>query len=96
MCRSVTGLRPIEIKYPFELVTLDTGHVTLPTGQKEYFLACVDFFPNWAGVRVVSLEMGVAVAGFPIGEMINAMNVLSFCSLTMGDCTWPSNADQVC
>ena len=28
-------LKPVEVNYPFELVSLDTAHVTMPSGNKE-------------------------------------------------------------
>ena len=29
-------LKPVEVNYPFELVSLDTAHVTMPSGNKKY------------------------------------------------------------
>ena len=70
MRRSVTRLRPIETQYPCELVVMDTGHVTLPSGRKEYFLVAVDSFTKWAEVRAVTSETGAAVAKFLREEII--------------------------
>lgn len=41
-----TRICPIETQYPFELVTMDTRHVTLPLGRKDYFLVAVGSSPN--------------------------------------------------
>ena len=29
-------LKPVEVNYPFELVSLDTAHITMPSGNKRY------------------------------------------------------------
>ena len=70
MRQLVTGLRPVETQYPFELVVMDTGHVTLPSGRKEYFLVAVNSFTKWVEVRAVSSETGAAVALFLREEVI--------------------------
>ena len=42
--RQYQELRPIETLYPFELVSLDTGKITLPTGGEGIFLIAIDYF----------------------------------------------------
>lgn len=48
---------------------MDTGHETLPSGRKEYFLVAVDSLTKWAEVRAVASETG-AVANFLREEII--------------------------
>lgn len=43
---------------------METVHVNIMSGRKEYLLVGVDSFTKWAEVQVVSYETGVAVAGF--------------------------------
>lgn len=50
MIRLVTLLRPIKTQYHFEIVTIDTGHITILSGRKEYFLVAVDSFTKWVEV----------------------------------------------
>ena len=57
-------LRPMETSYPFEKVAFDTGHITLPSGRREYFLVAVDLFTKWIEVQAVKHETGVQVAHF--------------------------------
>lgn len=57
-------LRPMESSYPFEKVALDTGHVTMPSGKKEYFLVAVDLFTKWIEVKAVQKENGYQIATF--------------------------------
>ena len=37
-------LKPVEVNYPFELVSLDTLHVTIPSGNKNYIVEAIDHF----------------------------------------------------
>lgn len=62
MRRSVTKLRPIETQYPYELVMMNTGHISIPSGRKEHFLLAVESFTKWEEIRAVSSETGEAVA----------------------------------
>ena len=50
--------------YPFKKVALDTGYITLPSGQKEYFIVAVDFFTKWIEVKTVTHETELQVAQF--------------------------------
>lgn len=61
---SVTKLRPVVTHSPYEMVVMDTGYVTLPSGRKKYFLATVETFTKWVEFRAVASETGVAVAKF--------------------------------
>ncbi|KAJ9088193.1 Ectonucleotide pyrophosphatase/phosphodiesterase member 7 [Entomophthora muscae] len=51
-------LQPMEVLYPFEKVALDTGHVTMASGQKEYFLVAVDLFTKGIKVKAVQRKNG--------------------------------------
>ena len=43
-------LSPVEVSYPFELVSLDTAHVTLPLGNKKCIAVTIDHFMQWIEV----------------------------------------------
>lgn len=51
-------LKPIECKYPFELMSLDTGFVSLKNSlgetKMEYFLVAIDHFTCWVEVRFLA------------------------------------------
>lgn len=69
-CRSVTRLQPIETQYIFELVIIDTRHVTLPSGRNKYFLMAVNSFTKWAELCAVGSETGITIAQFLREEVI--------------------------
>ena len=41
---SFMPLKPVEVSYPFKLVSLDTAHITMPSGNKEYIVVEIDYF----------------------------------------------------
>ena len=49
-------LKPIETRYPFELVSLDTGHLTFGKGKKVYFVVTIDHFTRWVEAQVLHEE----------------------------------------
>lgn len=61
---SVTKLRPVVTHSPYEMVVMNTGYITLPSGRKKYFLATAETFNKWVEFRAVASETGVAVAKF--------------------------------
>ena len=63
-------LRPIETHYPFEIVSLDTGHVTLPNGSREYFVIAVDHFTKWVEVQAFTQETSKNIMEFIAEEII--------------------------
>ena len=38
--------KPVEVNYPFELVSLDTAHVTMPSGNKKYIVVVLTTLSN--------------------------------------------------
>ena len=57
-------LRPIGAQYPFEMISLDTGHVTLESGRREYFVLAIDHFTKWVEVQALTKETGTSLANF--------------------------------
>ena len=49
-------LKPVEVKYPFELVSLDTAHITMPSGNKKYIVVAIDYFMQWIEVAILTHE----------------------------------------
>ena len=47
-------LKPVEIYYPFELVSLFTGHITMPSGNKKYIMVAIDHFMQWIKVTILT------------------------------------------
>ena len=35
-------MKPLELNYPFELVSLDTEHITMPSYNKKYIVVAID------------------------------------------------------
>ena len=46
-------LKPISMNYPFQLVSLDTGHIVSPDGKQYYFVLAIDHFTQWVEVQVI-------------------------------------------
>ena len=57
-------LKPIETLYPFELVSLDTGKIMLPSRQEGIFLIAIDHFTWWVEVNIVPQETSIAIETF--------------------------------
>ena len=49
-------LKPVEVNYPFELVSLDTVHVTMPSGNKKCIVVAIDHFIQWIEVGILTNE----------------------------------------
>ena len=47
-------LKPVEVSYPFELVSLDTTHITMPSGNKKYIVVAIDHFMRWIEVAILT------------------------------------------
>lgn len=61
----------------FKIVLIDTGHITLPSCKKDYFLVAGDTFTKWAEARKVTFKTGVAIANFLKGRLLRATGVQS-------------------
>ena len=57
-------LKPVEVNYPFELVSLDTAHVTMPSGNKKYIVVAIDHFMQWIKVGILTNEMSQSIMNF--------------------------------
>ena len=57
-------LQPIRCSYPFELVSLDTAEITLPSGAKGYLLVAIDHFTRWIECKWVNAQTTKAVEQF--------------------------------
>ena len=54
-------LKPVEVNYPFELVSLDTAHVTMPSGNKKYIVVAIDHFKQWIEVGILTNETSQSI-----------------------------------
>ena len=57
-------MKPVEVKYPFELVSLDTAHITMPSGNKKYIVGEVDHFNQWIEVAILTHETSKSIMNF--------------------------------
>ena len=60
----VQPLKPIEILYPFDLVSLDTGKFTYAPGKIGIFLVAIDHFTKWVEVKIVTRETSITIEAF--------------------------------
>ena len=47
-------LKPVEVRHPFELVSLDTAHIAMPSGNKNYIVVAIDHFTRWIEVAILT------------------------------------------
>ena len=57
-------LKPVETHYPFELVSLDTAHVTMPLGNKKYIVVAIDHYTRWIEATIVTKETSQSIMSF--------------------------------
>ena len=57
-------LKPVEVSYPFELVSLDTEHITMPSGNKKYIVVAIDHFTHWIEVAILTNETSQSIMNF--------------------------------
>ena len=57
-------LKPVETHYPFELVSLDTAHVTMPLGNKKYIVVAIDHYTRWIEATIVTKETLQSIMSF--------------------------------
>ena len=57
-------LKPVETHYPFELVSLDTAHVTMPLGNKKYIVVAIDHYTRWIEATIVTKETSQSILSF--------------------------------
>ena len=54
-------LKPVEVNYSFELVSLDTTHVIMPSGNKKYIVVAIDHFTQWIEVEILTNETSQSI-----------------------------------
>ena len=54
-------LKPVEVNYPFELVSLDTAHFTMPSGNKKYIMVTIDHFMRWIEVTILTIKTSQSI-----------------------------------
>ena len=57
-------LKPVEVNYPFELASLDTAHVTMPSGNKKYIVVVIDHFTQWIEVGILTNKTSQSIMNF--------------------------------
>ena len=68
---NIRPLKPVEVNYPFELVSLDTAHVTKPSGNKKYIVIAIDHFACWIDVTILTSETSQTIMNFIEPENFN-------------------------
>ena len=63
-------LKPVELNYPFELVSLDTAHITMPSGNKKYIVVAIDHFTQWIEVAILTHETSQSIMNFIEQEIL--------------------------
>ena len=46
----------VEVDYTFKLVSLDTAHITMLSGNKKYIMVEIDHFTQWIEVVILTHE----------------------------------------
>ena len=64
MAKARWGIRPISVSFPFEMVSMDTGYVSMSSGRMEYFVLAIDHFTKWVEIHAMTQETGAALATF--------------------------------
>ena len=65
--QSFYQLPPIETcrsNYPFELVSLDTAHIIMPSGNKKYIVVAIDYLTQWIEVAILTHETSQSILNF--------------------------------
>ena len=57
-------LKPVEVNYHFELASLDTTHVTMPSGKKKYIVVAIDYFTQWSEGTILTNETSQSIMNF--------------------------------
>ena len=70
-------LKPYEVNYPFELVSLDTAHVTMPSGYKKYIVVAIDHFMQWIKVGILTNRKIQSIVNFIELEILVSHRCLS-------------------
>ena len=63
-------LSPVEVNYPFELVSLDTARITMPSGNKKYIVVVRDHLTQWIEVAILTHETSESNIGFIEQEIL--------------------------
>ena len=57
-------LKPVEANYPFKLVSFETAHITMPSGNKKYILVAIDRFKQWIEKGILMNEKSQSIMNF--------------------------------
>ena len=63
-------LKPVEVIYHIELVSIDTAHITMPTGNKNYIVVEIDLFNFWIKVAILKNETSQSIINFIEREIL--------------------------
>ena len=63
-------LKPVEVNYPFEQVSLDNAHVTMPSGNKKYIVVAIDHFTCWIEVTILTNKTSQSIMNFIEQEIL--------------------------
>ena len=54
-------VKHIDVNYPFGLVSLDTAHTNMPSGNKNYIVVAIDHFKHWIEVGILTYEASQSI-----------------------------------
>ena len=57
-------LKPLKVNYPSKLVSLDTAHITTPSGNKKYLVVAIDHFTSWIELAILTNETSQSIMNF--------------------------------
>ena len=63
-CINFRPLKPVEVNYPFELVSLNTVDITIPSVNKKYTVVAIDHFTQWIEVAILTHETSQSIMNF--------------------------------
>ena len=70
-------LKSVEVNYSFDLVSLDSKHVTMLSGNKKYIVVLIDHFMQWIEVGILTIKMSHIIINFIKHEILMRHGCLS-------------------
>ena len=62
--------KPVEVNYLFELVSLNTAHITMHSGNKKYIVVAIDQFKRCIEVGILTNEKSQSIMNFIEREIL--------------------------
>ena len=61
---SYCHLCPIKTSYPFQMISLDTGHIPYGQDKNHYFVVAIDYFTRWIEIKLLKRENSEEIIQF--------------------------------